>query len=146
MEELTDEVFYGTVAKHLEELHSFPISFEEKRQLYYSMYEGMMRHEELKISAKQTEEGFRRFGESLCYLERAIYTIRDSVGKLNENGKIALLNAQIANEKMKEAVKMIKKTKQNVIETTKGLQVKLAQKDALLSITLGMTSQGKPKQ
>jgi len=55
-----------------------------------------------------------------------------------------LINAQITSAKMKDAVRLINKTKTQVIETTKGLQRKLDAKNALVEITMGMVGQ-KPK-
>jgi hypothetical protein len=149
MEEvLTDEELYSTCSKHLNELvytDNFPISLEEKRNLWFQIYETMQRHEEDKKSSKETEENFRKFGEGLVYLETSLYDLKENIGKLNGSAKIAAINGQIAVAKMKDALRLIDKTKKNVIETTKGLQRKLDVKNTILGITLRMVNQ-EPKK
>lgn len=139
-----DEEFYAQMSSTLEEIYSLPVSFEQQRELQYLAYETMGRYEEGKRCKKETDENFKKLGESFRYLENSFYQMRESLGKINEVGKIALINAQIASAKMKDAVRLINKTKTQVIETTKGLQRKLDAKNALVEITMGMVGQ-KPK-
>jgi hypothetical protein len=140
----SDEEFYLQMSSTLEEIYSLPVSFEEKRNLQYLTYETMGRYEEQKKCKIENEKNFKKLGESLGQLERSFYQMRENIGKINEAGRIALINAQIASAKMKDAVKLIHKTGKAVIETTRGLQRKLEAKNTLVEITMGMVGQ-KPK-
>jgi hypothetical protein len=139
-----DEEFYAICSLNLERVYSAPVSFEEQRKLQYMIYETMGCYEEGKKIKIEDKKNFEKIGEGLAYLENSLYQMRANIGKIDESGKIALINAQIASAQMKEAVKKINQTKKQVIETTKGLQRKLEAKDAILKITLGMVNQ-KPK-
>jgi hypothetical protein len=139
--EITDEEFYKVCSEELGKIHSYDITDEEKLKLRYCIYDVVIRYEEGKECRIENEKNFKKLGESLGQLERSFYQMRESIGKINEVGKIALINAQIASAKMKDAVKLINKTKTQVIETTKDLRAKLDAKNTLVKITMGMVSQ-----
>ena len=53
----TDEEFYSIISKNLNELDSFPISIQEKKELWFKIYETAQRYEEQKqIDLKGTSE------------------------------------------------------------------------------------------
>jgi hypothetical protein len=150
MEDLkTDEEFYAFISQKLEEVYSLkdvnlnPVPMETKRSLQYMVYQIMWNYIEGKNRNQETERNFRKFGEGLSQLENSLYSLKENMIQLYDTTKIALINAKIAAAKMREASENIKKTKQEVSEKVRGLLHELDAKDALLSITIGMTSQKK---
>lgn len=141
VEYLTDEEFYRTISNDLESIYSLSIPFERKRELYYYTYETMWRHLEGKAREKETEENFRKFGKGLDSLKNSIYEMRDYVKGIRTDGRMALINAQIAAAKMKNALESINSTRQRTEEVTKGLMCKIDAGNTLLNITLKMINQ-----
>jgi hypothetical protein len=116
-EEISDEEFYRVCSARLEEVYSFPVSFEEKRQLQYLIYETMQRYEEGKIIHKETEENSIKLGKNLSLLTDSLCEIAKNAGKIEENLRVALLNGQIAATQMKETMGVLKEAKQYADQT-----------------------------
>ena len=142
-ERMTEEKFYELMSQRLEEIYSLPISLKEKRNLHYLTYETMHRYIEGNKCHQENEKNWIRLGEGLKKLETSLYQIKDNLEKIQESGKIALINAQIASAKMKDSIRKINKINQNGEETTKGLVAKLDAKNTLLDVTLKMINQNR---
>jgi len=160
----TDEEFYAKCAKNLEELHTFPISHQEKRNLHFLIYETMERYIENQQVSKETEEKINILTAELAQLGNSFYGLISTGEEVNRNlkelydtGKITLINMQINTEKINEAARQVNQVKEQVEETAnqiehnqgqmkrtiETLEEKLDAKTTLLQITREMTHQKK---
>lgn len=135
------EEFYNLMAEKLEEIHSLSIPYEEKRELQYMVYETMANYIEIQNLKFKNSENFKKVGENLESLVKFVYQMRDGIESIQHNGRIALINAQIAAEKTREALIRLKETRKAVENNPKSLMKKLDVKNTLLEITQNMYHQ-----
>lgn len=136
----TDEEFYSIISKNLNELDSFPISIEEKKELWFKIYETAQRYEEQKqidLNGASERLGialqgmyksvaglFSTIGESLPLLERTVANMLDTKDKMqyiSENIKLAKIKIQEISENMSDTKENMHKT-QKIIDKIKARQ------------------------
>jgi hypothetical protein len=125
----TDEEFYSACSKNIKDLldstllyhQDFNIPFEEKRQLYYNIYESMIYHEKSKLNEKkmlryvnECFDSFRNIGELVEATQEVI--------NLNNSLHIAKVNMQIHACKDKDFADRIKRDKRIVEKSTENIQ------------------------
>jgi hypothetical protein len=156
--QISDEEFYAKCSKNLEELYSFPISLQEKRNLHFLIYETIEQHIELKRTSQETKESMHKLTEGLNQIGNSFYSIfenaeliKKELGGICESGKIILINNQINAENMKNITQSINETTKGIKEVRKKIialkkeNEELDKKNTALEIIQNMTNQNKNK-
>ena len=150
----TDEEFYSIISKNLNELDGFPISIQEKKELWFKIYETAQRYEEQRqIDLKGTSERlgialqgmyksvvglFSTIGESLPILERTVANMLDTKNKMQHISE----NIQLAKRKIQEISDNMQDTKENMHKTQEMIG-KIKAKQKYLEERLKETKDGK---
>lgn len=132
-----DEEFYELISKNLNELvwtDSFPISIDEKKKLWFTIYETAQRYEEQKqidLEGKSKQLGialqgmyksvaglFSTIGESLPILERTVASMLDTKNKMQYISE----NIQLAKKKIQKISETMQDTKMNIDQTRETLK------------------------
>lgn len=121
-----DEKFYSDLSKTLNELlytDNFPISQEEKKKLWFQIYETAQRYEEqkqldLEGISKQLGESIKKLGENIGYILDSASQIIPELNRTKVNGQIALAKINDVKGTMQEVLK-----EQNKLEAKLTAQV-----------------------
>jgi hypothetical protein len=139
MEITTDEEFYSWARNNLREIHSFSISFEEKRKLEYSIYAVVRDYENNRLPAKKT---FDLIQEKISLLEESLYKMKAAAIEGNsERAEIAKINAQIAIEHINKNLRKAEEVDFKYGKKIKNIERRIIAKEVFLEISKNMTSQ-----
>jgi len=95
----SDEAFYARIASNLAEVESFPISPEEKKRIWFQIYETAQRYEEGKIADEKNEKQIKKLRESLESVASSFCSIMEYGVKITEGvEKIAISQKEVLRE------------------------------------------------